>query len=301
MKLLIGIDGSEHSFAAATVAARLLVPGRDQIALYHACTPVEVGKQIDESLRDRACQAVANVVLDEAKSRLPQPLQTSVETITDDDRAASGLIAAADRWGAEMIAVGARGLGRIEGLLMGGVSTAVVRAARVPVLIVRQPIAETERQRIILAYDSANPQQQAAFLQKLNWPPAAEGRVVVVIESMLPGNLPDWIQKRARDADTEAMSQVWVEEHQQTRAAKEQELTAYQQQLPAPWRPQPPLVLEGNPGEQLMALLDREKPSLVIVGKAMKNLFDRFFIGSVSEKVLAHSKCSVLVIPAVAS
>jgi nucleotide-binding universal stress UspA family protein len=300
MKLLIGVDGSENGFAAASMAARLLAPGR-QIALYHACTPVDVGKQIDQSLHERACQAVANVVLDEAKSRLPQLLQNSVETITDDDRAATGLIAAADRWGAEMIAVGARGLGRIEGLLMGGVSTAVVRAARVPVLIVRPPIAETERQRIILTYDSAHPQQQAAFLQKLNWPPAAEGRIVVVIESMLPSHLPDWIQKRARDSDTEAMSQVWLTEHQQGRAMKEQELLAYREQLPAPWQSQAPLILEGNPAEQLIALFDRERPSLVVVGKAMKNLFDRFFIGSVSEKVLAHSNCSVLVIPAVAS
>jgi nucleotide-binding universal stress UspA family protein len=60
----------------------------------------------------------------------------------------------------------------------------------------------------------------------------------------------------------------------------------------------PPIVLEGNPAERLLELIERERPSIVVVGKAMKNFFDRLFIGSVSEKILAHANCSVLVISA---
>ncbi|MEX2142527.1 MAG: universal stress protein [Pirellulales bacterium] len=298
MKILIGIDGSEHSFAAASLAGRLLAHGRDQIALYHSCGPLTLADQVDSSLHERACQAVANVILDEAKRRLPQPLQADVEAFQGDGRAAEAIVEQAQRWGAELIVLGARGLGRMEGLLLGSVSSSVVRTAHVPVLVARGNHDEAEALRVLIAYDPVHAAQHADFIGKLTWPEGAVGRVAAVIDSMLPSHLPEWIQKRARDADTEAMSQVWVREHEQARKAKEQELASYTQRLPGPFRSSAPIVLEGNPAEQLMALVDREKPSIIVMGKAMKNFFDRWFIGSVSEKVLAHAGCSVLVIPA---
>ena len=298
MKILIGIDGSEHSFAAAALAGRLLAPSRDRVALYHSCGTVTLGDQMDASLHDRACQAVANVVFDEARSRLPGPLQADVELIQGEGHAGAAIVEAVKRSGAGMVVVGARGLGRMEGLLLGSVSSNVVRNSHVPVLVVRGKPVESEALRLLLAYDSVHAAQHASFLNQLSWPAATSGQVAAVIESMQPGNLPDWIQKRARDADTEAMSRAWVEEHQQERQAKQQELTAYLESLPASFQSSAPVVVEGNPAEQLIALVDRERPSIIVVGKAMKNFFDRWFIGSVSEKILAHANCSVLVIPA---
>jgi nucleotide-binding universal stress UspA family protein len=298
MKILIGIDGSEHSFAAAALAGRLVAPSRDRVALYHSCGTMTLGDQMDTSLHDRACQAVASVVFEEARTRLPDPLREDVELIHGEGQAGTTIVEAAKRSGAEMIVVGARGLGRMEGLLLGSVSSNVIRNSLVPVLVVRGKPVESEALRLLLAYDSVHAAQHASFLNQLTWPATAAGQAVAVIESMSPSHLPDWIQKRARDADTEAMSRAWVEEHQQERQAKQQELAAYVENLPAPFQSSAPVVVEGNPAEQLIALVDRERPSIIVVGKAMKNLFDRWFIGSVSEKILAHADCSVLVIPA---
>jgi nucleotide-binding universal stress UspA family protein len=197
-----------------------------------------------------------------------------------------------------MIMLGARGLGRMEGLLLGSVSSNAVRSAHVPVLVVRGKPADSTPLRVLQAYDRVHAAQHAAFLGRLTWPEGAQGRVAVVIEPMLPSHLPDWIVKRARDADTEAMSQVWVSEHKQERDAQEQELVTYAKSLPGLFQSGPPIVLEGNPAERLLELIERERPSIVVVGKAMKNFFDRLFVGSVSEKILAHANCSVLVIPA---
>lgn len=297
MKVLIGIDGSEHSFAATALAGRLVAAGRDQVAFYHACEPVALD-QADKSLHERACQEVANVVFEEAKTRLPIPLQADVETLQGQDRAGPALIEVAERSGAELIVLGARGLGRMKGLLLGSVSSNVVRSSPVPVLVVRGERPELQPLRVLLAYDSVHAAQHADFLVRLNWPEGAEARVAAVIESMLPSHLPDWVQKRVRDSDTEAMSQAWIREHEREREAKEQELASYVERLPAPFRSNPPAVAEGNPAEQLLALAEREKPSIIVVGKATKNFFDRLFLGSVSEKILAHAGCSVLVIPA---
>jgi nucleotide-binding universal stress UspA family protein len=168
----------------------------------------------------------------------------------------------------------------------------------VPVLVARGKPADASPLRVLLAYDRIHAAQHAAFLGKLAWPQGARGNVAVVVEPMLPSHLPDWIVKRARDADTEAMSQIWVREHKEERDAKEKELLDYVKTLPAPFQASTPIVVEGNPAERLLALIQREQPSIVVVGKAMKNLLDRLFVGSVSEKVLTHANCSVLVIPA---
>jgi nucleotide-binding universal stress UspA family protein len=298
MKVLIGIDGSENSFAAVALAGRLLNPAPDQVALYHSCGPVRFGDQVDESLHDRACQAVAKVIFDEATGRLPVALHSGLATIADNESAPGAITRAAERFGAEMIVVGARGLGPLHGLLLGSVSSSAVRSSHVPVLVVRGTPAESGPLRVLLAYDPVHGALHADFLGKLAWPSDAQGQVAAVIESMLPSHLPDWIVKRARDADTEAMSQIWVREHEHEREAKEQELLAYSQTLPAPFQSSPPIIVEGNPAEKLLALIEREQPTIVVVGKAMKNFFDRLFVGSVSEKILTHADCSVLVIPA---
>ena len=298
MKILIGIDGSENSFAAVALAGALLDPGRDQVALYHSCGPVTLSEEVDESLQQRACKAVADVILDEATGRLPAPLQAGVQRIVDSHVAEGTLAQTAERHGAEMIVLGARGLGRVQGLLLGSVSSNAVRSSHVPVLVARGKPADASPLRVLLSYDRINAAQHAAFLGKLAWPQGARGNVAVVVEPMLPSHLPDWIVKRARDADTEAMSQIWVREHKEERDAKEKELLDYVKTLPAPFQASTPIVVEGNPAERLLALIQREQPSIVVVGKAMKNLLDRLFVGSVSEKVLTHANCSVLVIPA---
>jgi nucleotide-binding universal stress UspA family protein len=298
MKVLIGIDGSENSFAAVALAGRLLAPGRDQVALYHSCGPVDLGEQVDKSLQERACQAVSKVIFDEATKRLPAAMQASVETRVDNQGAQTALTDAAESIQAELIVLGARGLGRMQGLLLGSVSSNAVRSSHVPVLVARGNSADASPLRVLLAYDRIHAAQHAAFLGKLAWPQSARGTVAAVIEPMLPSHLPDWIVKRARDADTEAMSQVWVREHKEERDAKEKELLDYVKSLPSPFQNNPPVVVEGNPAEQLLELIEREQPSIVVVGKAMKNFFDRLFLGSVSEKILGHAGCSVLVIPA---
>jgi nucleotide-binding universal stress UspA family protein len=300
MKVLIGVDGSDHSFAAVSLAGQLLSPGRDAVALYHSCDAVSFADNVEPSLHERACRAVAGVIFDEAKTRLPAGLQ-EVETIVGENRDAGAIVEAARQTNAEMIAVGARGLGRMEGLLLGSVSNGVVRHSHVPVLVAR--LAEKPREekslRMLLAYDSVSAGLHADFLGKLTLPPGSTGSVAVVIESLFPTRLPEWIQNRARDADTEAMSQAWVREHEQQREEAHRELSAYAERLPPAFQSAPPLVIEGNPAEQLIKLVHERKPDIIIVGKAMKNFFDRWFVGSVSEKVLSHAKCSVLIIPAV--
>ena len=50
---------------------------------------------------------------------------------------AEKIIEEAEKWGADLIVMGSRGLGGFSRLLLGSVSDAVIRYSKVPVVIVR--------------------------------------------------------------------------------------------------------------------------------------------------------------------
>ncbi|MCE5213640.1 MAG: universal stress protein [Methanobacterium sp.] len=55
-------------------------------------------------------------------------------------------------------------------------------------------------------------------------------------------------------------------------------------------------IKEGQPAEKILETIDNEKVDLVVIGSSGKHALDRFFIGSVAEKVVRSSKSPVMVI-----
>jgi nucleotide-binding universal stress UspA family protein len=246
----------------------------------------------------RARDALATAAFDEVRSRVPQSMRASIHTVVGEQTPSRGLLLAADEWRADMIAVGARGLGPLERLMLGSVSTSVVHAANIPVLVARSnPQRKAGGLRILLACDGSPVSQHAAeLLARFTWPPDATGTVVVVIESMFAGELPEWLVKQVRDTNTEAFAQAWVKEHDSEREAKKQEMLAYRRQLPESFQQSQPLVAEGHPAEQILRAIDTVDADLVVLGARGLGRWGRLLIGSTSEKVLAHAPCSVLIV-----
>jgi nucleotide-binding universal stress UspA family protein len=52
----------------------------------------------------------------------------------------------------------------------------------------------------------------------------------------------------------------------------------------------------GDPAGRLVQCAEEQKADLLVVGSHGLSAIDRFFLGSVSEKVLRHAPCSVLVV-----
>jgi nucleotide-binding universal stress UspA family protein len=178
------------------------------------------------------------------------------------------------------------------------VSQSVVHGAGVPVLVVRHGVLRHGSSlKLLLGFDSANAEMQADVLSEFTWPAEASGCVAAVVETMLAGPLPDWLEQQARDAESEALAQAWVRKHEHELEAKRNQLASYQQQLPAPFQKTPPLVIEGHPAEEILKLIDNESIDLVIIGRTVSGAMKRMLMGSTSVKVLTHAPCSVLVIP----
>lgn len=56
------------------------------------------------------------------------------------------------------------------------------------------------------------------------------------------------------------------------------------------------LLEAGSPYEAIMAVADRVKADVIIVGTSGKTVIDRVLIGSVSEYIVRNARCTVIVV-----
>ncbi len=293
MKLLIGVDGSPASFDAVRMAARLIDPACDQVSIYFSPAELRAGVV---SKGTGVVDGVAAALFAEARGLLPLHA-AAITVISSSKHAAVGILEAAAGMNADLVVVGARGTGVLKRLLLGSVSRAVVHGATMPVLVARGPAAPADRLRVMVCHKDASTAAVAGFAQQVQWPAVTEGRVIGVTESLLAGPLPEWLERRSVDPDTAAIAQAWEAEHESEVEALEERLKAFEKTLPAAFHTHPPIVVEGNPGEKIIAAAEEQETDLILMGRAPNSPLTRWLIGSTSEAVLSHAHCSVLLVP----
>jgi nucleotide-binding universal stress UspA family protein len=294
MKILIGVDGSPSSLDAVRMVGRLVDPSRDEVAVYFS--PMELEKRLFGRSR-RIVDGAAAALFEEACSLLPGGFAKPPEMIASSKSAAVGLLEAAAGWRADLLVVGARGHGSVEKFLLGSVSRAVVHGANLPVLVVRGAPPADRGPKTLVCHHPASAATLAAMLGRLRWPDNTVGSVIGVTESMLAGPLPSWLEKTVRDPDTAAIANAWQQEHDKDVAAIGSSLTTFQSTLPAAFRAQAPILVEGNPGEQILARAKQDGIDLIVVGRTPSDTLTRWLLGSTSEAVLTNAAASVLIIP----
>lgn len=299
MKALIAVDGSSGSFEAIRQAAQLMDPGRDQLAFFYSPPSINFDSdQTEPAVLERARTLLATAVFDEARQNLPEGLRDQVETIVGELPAKQGIIDAVSRCGTDWIAVGARGLGPIERLLLGSVSSSVVYSARVPVLVARPRPNDRrgEPLRVLVACESTTSDGGLAdVINRLHWQTGSLGLTISVVQSMFAGHVPKWLEDRARSEEVEAMARAWVAEHDAEIRNKRTEMVTFNATLPEPFRISKPIVVEGHPAEQILSVIAAHQIDLVILGVHASSTVARFVLGSTSETVLSHAPCSVLI------
>jgi nucleotide-binding universal stress UspA family protein len=294
MKILIGVDGSPSSFDAVRMAARLVHPAVDEVAIYFS--PSDIHKKL-AGKSSGLVDDLTHSIFEEARGLLPKDLVADVQVIASTKPPAVGILESADGWNADMIVIGARGLGSIERLLLGSVSRAVVHGSQFPVLVVRGKPAELGAFNVLACHHPQSAKAVAAIAGKLRWPPGTDGRVIGVAESLLAGPLPHWLEKRVQDPDTAAIAKAWEREHEEEVRALGGRLAEFQDMLPPEFRQHEPIVCEGNPGERILECAKGKDVDLVILGRTPTDSFSRWLLGSTSEAVLAHAASSVILVP----
>jgi len=144
-KILIAVDGSKHSLNSVQVGSEIAKAMDAKVLLYHVVKPYKLPESLrmfakaehmqtfDPELLRKGAQYLLSGALTEARKAGLK----DVEMETDEGPIARSIIDRAKSFKADMIVIGSRGMGDIEGMLRGGVSHRVETLSECPVLVIK--------------------------------------------------------------------------------------------------------------------------------------------------------------------
>lgn len=293
MRILLAVDGSDASMSAVAVTAALPIPSGSEIRVVSVVptTFAPEGSPWPNVIRvdppndhDRIVDDVGRRLLDIADRLRVGDKTVHVEVL--DGRPATEIVRAAERWAADLIVVGARGLSTVRRLLIGSVSSEVVDHAPCPVLVAR---GEGIR-RVLWASDhSAESDSTADFIATSGLFDDAEIRVLSVADAGMAW----WAGMSPVDGATSMEVYADAAALAERRAKATAEAAADR----LPGRRVTPVY--GHPGDIPYAILQEAEAfgaQVIILGHRRLGAVHRWLIGSVSRSVLHHAPMSVLIV-----
>jgi nucleotide-binding universal stress UspA family protein len=140
MKILLPVDGSDVSLEAVRVAIRLAKEGLTTSAVLanvqEAATLYELVVAHDPAVIEQVSAAAGAHTLQAAEGLLMKagiPYETEVAS----GDPAHTIVDILERYGCDMVIMGASGMSTLRGALLGSVSNEVLHSANVPVMIVK--------------------------------------------------------------------------------------------------------------------------------------------------------------------
>lgn len=300
MKILFATDGSSFADAAAHDLQRLPLPADSELTILTVAEKMtslleeldDVPEQqrqtydnADQALRDGAQQ-----LLTQTLARFPAPVWNST-TMLREGHAAHEILEAAQEIEADLIVLGCRGRGSIKRFLLGSVSHKVMQHAPCSVLISRPRIEdapplsaiESTPLRLLIAYDGS-PSANAVIetLQALPLPSETHIMVTTVLMLMTYYGM-DILQ---------TMSAIWQARKDAAQAALDTIAESFRALTPHV----KVQLLEGqDPSHEILHAASTFSTDIIVLGHQGRRAYERFFVGSVANRVAHHAPCSVWV------
>jgi len=183
---------------------------------------------------------------------------------------------------ADLLVVGEHGENWVSDVVLGGTALKVIEAARVPVLLVRREHPELYRDIVIAADFSVSSERAARFA--LDVFPSAQK---VLVHAWL---VPLETSMRLGGAREEDIEHFRAREFAQAEAG----LASLMQQLDAPHARLQPLALQGSPASVIFDQAEARGSDLIVIGKHGGSALDERLLGSVTQNILYHAECDVL-------
>jgi nucleotide-binding universal stress UspA family protein len=287
MRVLFATDGSSDASAAAAFLGRLPLSAGSRVRIVSVIEP-RPGRLDLPGVQDY-CDALASEgarLVDGARTSLSTsaPIETAVLAGVPRDE----IVREAHDWDADLVVVGARGLGVVDAWLLGSVSLAVARRVECAVLIVKGQ-GRRLRQLVIGLDGSDAATHAAAFVAA--WPLDATHsvRLIGVVEPVhFPSSAPDLIRPQI----AAAVRELKRERRAELDKALSQVAPLFEAQGVTVSRETP----EGHPADVIAAAAARADTDLVVVGARGLGGVKRLLLGSVSENVLRAARCPVLIV-----
>jgi nucleotide-binding universal stress UspA family protein len=273
-RLLVAVDGSPSSLHALEQAFRLVGNWISVVSV----APVYqgdlrlVGVPDPQAVMTEPCHT-ALVKAQEMADAAGALIKTVCEIGEPHER----LVERAETESRDLIVMGAKGHSFIERALLGSVTRRVIGSTQKDVLVV-PPQARVGWEKILLATD-ASPAGAAATARALNLAQAYSSALqVVTVMEFSPQTYGE-----------PSVSAAWRDQLQDFVEGIAGE--AQSRNLPATG-----LVLEGTPYQAIVALAQKEKSSLIVMGTHGRTGLKRLLMGRVTERVIGHAPCPVLVV-----
>lgn len=134
--ILVAYDGSEHSRKALDTAAKVAQCSNCKLKILYVFdkVPLVLGDDETERFIERAMNKGREMLVEAALRLRDTGIEFSADTV--EGPAAEAILRIVQLEGCDLIVMGSRGLGMVQGLLLGSVSYRVLHHATVPVLIV---------------------------------------------------------------------------------------------------------------------------------------------------------------------
>jgi nucleotide-binding universal stress UspA family protein len=281
-KILLATDGSEDAELAATNALALTEATGSELHLIHVLSlaldtqdPSSFEPEVRRQLEKRAA-------LEELIGRIEASGGEVGGSHPRVGRPDAEIVEEAEEIGAGLIVMGSRGFGLIRRALMGSVSDSVVKHAHCPVMVVRGEAAEFPTQ-ILLATDGS----EEAHLVATTAADVAErtgselhvvhvGEVKAVYHPERHGYLARYEELQ------EGAKRLLEEQVEQVKAAGGKVAGAH--------------LGMGRPDEEIVVLGQEIKAGLIVTGSRGLGGIRRALMGSVSDSVVRHAHCPVMVV-----
>jgi len=286
MRILIALDGSSSSDAVMQEAVKRPWPAGSEFAVVGVVDPYFFSKT--PSLLDELKQSTQRSLEEQAKLLAEAGWQVSPNVILDNPRHA--LLRAAEQWTADLILMGSHGRGAVGRLLVGSTVQAVMRHAECSVEIVRSsPDRDLAHGMRVLVPTDGSDHTEAALRLVANqpWPKQSEFKLISIPEyPALVGEYPYYSPEQLAELTRCGRTQAGAAAKSGGELLAKVGLTT--------------TCVVAEPKEtiarSILAIAEEWKADLIVLGSRGRRGFDRLIMGSVSETVALHAKCSVEVV-----
>ena len=286
MKTLLAVDGSDNSYEA--VHALKYFARAEQLTLLHALDvprpayPMmvpEVAEELYKSL-EQSMREDGERLLDRVQSLLPMHAGPSTKHLRIGS-AAEVIVSTAEEQKADLIVMGARGLGPVKERLLGSVSHRILTLAPCATLIVNGPV-KAMRQILLPLQGLSDAEAAVRFLQLKPFHDAVE----VTLLTVLPSTQPPWPGEAAA-ATAEKLEEQALQSARDYINGEAERLRAVGYQARG-------IAVFGTPSAMILQEATKLRSDLILMGTRGRQGITRFLLGSVAHAVLHQMPCPVL-------
>ena len=295
MRIICAVDGSEYSQWGVQTLKALAEREPEHVTLVHVIDKPSLlaGKSQARSVDQRALKAMekaGQLILRDAERSAKVALgqaatgpRTTLRRVLAYGPIASTIIKEAHRWRADLILMGSRGLSDIKGFLLGSASRRVASMAACSVFVVKEPLSTFRR--VMLAVDDSRPSRVAAqFLREQILSDSATLTILSSAESPVS----DLAARYLSASQISALMQPVIE--RMTRL-----VNSFRGDFIKDGRTATTKAQVGHVIDTIIKHVEADHADLLVVGSRRLTKSEQLHLGSVSESLLRHAPCSVLI------